>query len=92
MLLVDRATGEIARKTLTWTRNSWIKVANDSEVSGTMDPEVALLILDGSMAAQNETMRLSPPSGDRAAMATGRRRTCHKRSRMSWWLRSSGLA
>ena len=55
-LLADRTTDEIARKTLTVIRNSWIEVANDSEVLGTMDPEAALLILDESIAGQSKTM------------------------------------
>jgi hypothetical protein len=54
-LLADRTTDDIARKTLTLIRNSWIEVANDSEVLGTMDPEAALLILDESMPAQDRT-------------------------------------
>ena len=55
MLLADRTTDDIARKTLTIIRNSWIEVANESEVLGTIDPEAALLILDESMAAQNQS-------------------------------------
>jgi hypothetical protein len=51
-LLADWTTDEIASRTLTLIRNSWIEVANDGEVLGTMDPEAALLILDESMAAQ----------------------------------------
>jgi hypothetical protein len=54
-LLANRTTDDIARKTLTLIRNSWIEVANDSAVLGTMDPEAALLILDKSMAAQDRT-------------------------------------
>jgi hypothetical protein len=54
-LLADRTTDEIARKTLTVIRNSWIEVANESEVLGTIDPEAALLILDKSTAGQGET-------------------------------------
>jgi hypothetical protein len=49
-LLPDRTTDEIVRKTLTVIRNSWIEVANESEVLGTIDPEAALLILDKSTA------------------------------------------
>jgi hypothetical protein len=56
MLLADRTTDEIARKTFTVICNSWIEVANDSEVLGTIDPEAALLILDKSTAGQSKTM------------------------------------
>jgi hypothetical protein len=38
-LLADRTMDENARKTLTIVRNSWIGVANESEVLGAIDTE-----------------------------------------------------
>jgi hypothetical protein len=58
-LLADRTMDEIARRTLTIIRNSWIRVANDSEILGTMDPEAVLLILDETMAPQKKP---TPPN------------------------------
>jgi len=59
-LLADRTMDENARKTLTIIRNTWIWVANESEVLGTIDPEAVLLILDQSMAVQSKAIPLSP--------------------------------
>jgi hypothetical protein len=46
--LADNAPDEIARQTLTIIRNSWIAIANDSEVAGTTNPDAVLLVLDES--------------------------------------------
>jgi hypothetical protein len=51
---------ENARKTLTIVRNSWIRVANESEVLGAIDTEAVLLIMDETMAVQSTTTPLTP--------------------------------
>jgi hypothetical protein len=91
-LLADRTTDDIARKTLTLIRNSWIEVANDSEVLGTNGPGGGFTDPGRIDARSGPDGRLSPPEGDGSAMATARRRTCHKRSRASRWLPSNGWA
>jgi hypothetical protein len=48
--LLDSAPDEMARRALIIIRDSWIAIANDSEIAGATDPEAALLILDDSMA------------------------------------------
>jgi hypothetical protein len=47
------------RKALTIIRNSWIAIANDSEVVATTDSDPILLILDQSMAERSKAIRLS---------------------------------
>jgi hypothetical protein len=59
--LAEKAADEMARKTLTIIRDSWIAIANESEVVGITDPEAILLILDRSMAAGSEAIEPTLP-------------------------------
>jgi hypothetical protein len=54
--LADATADELARTILTAIRNSWIAIANDSEILGTTDPEAVLLILDQSTAEQSQAI------------------------------------